>query len=685
MSSITKWLLHDPSVRGVHITGAPAIGKSRLAVEVGHRLARMGVNIRYIQCSKISKWLSVESSTPTPRAYKSKSDARRNDESNKSTAMTKRTSTDLTFSFSWYTEEENDIIINLINWARGVTTSTILLLDSCDFVLETNRRPFLKLYKTIAIVPKYVKVLSTSRVKFTLVGAHVKSLQLKALDMNSSIELLQKDCENFKVNQNEPKKVANLVGCNPMGLRLAAGLACNVITVKELIKDLSDDSIQTLSSETISDDEKMQSIIKLSVKYLEETHLFCARNITFFFQHFNREMGREILSGCGVEDPIGCINELSRISLLEWFTEDGESQYKYPKLVYDFLSPDDIEGEAEPMFCKHYVNYMMPRIKTFLEECGIEMTKHCKKWYQREEMNIIYVVDLSSCLTSFEERIEILIVWAEILLDPTLWRMYDAEMIPNLIQMQLRKMVDLYEELNYNLSTIPLRQELTDTFDKLTKYTIEWGGAIFVMITFHDSSNLFVEQKRVNLCIKACQLYYSPQPELFKRKYLHLCLLGCHKDCLHSITGTGLAILFLSLLFPPLMLHCCGVNRCSCLTPSMRCTLAYIASVVAATTVVPYLTRLLQICISYLPLPGSSQYVLTTVAELTLLCGVISVAVSGQKSRFTLAFFLSVMTLLFLDYRNSLACPYFFESASHIHGNCSYVYTVKSYDLDMFS
>ena len=681
MSSITEWLLHDPSVRGVHITGAPAIGKSRLAVEVGHRLARMGVNIHYGTCSKIlSMWLSVEFSKPVPRAHRSKNDARENDQS-KSTAMTKSTSTDI---FSWWsTEEENDIISNIISWARGVTTPTILMLDNCDDVLEIDEmhEAFLNFYKKITRVSKHVKVLSTSRVKFTLVG--IKLLQLKALDRNSSIELLQEDCETFKLNQNEPKRVADLVGCNPLGLRIAAGLACNIITVKELIKDLSDNSIQTLSSETISDDEKMQSIMELSVKYLEEKHLLCARNITFFLQHFNREMGRVILSGCGIEDAIGCMNKLSRISLLEWFTEDGESQYKYPKLVYDFLRPDHIEGQVEPMFCKHYVNYMMPHIKRFLKECGIEMTEHCKKWYQREEMNILYVVDLSYCLTSLEKRIEFLTVWSDIIVDPTLWKMYDTKKISCLMEMELRTIVDLYEELNYNLSTVPLRQQLTDTFEKVSKYMIEWGGTIFIIEEFSTSVNLYTEQKMINLCIKACQMYCSPQPKLVKRMYLHLCLLGCNKDCRYSITGTGLVVLLPSLLFP-LLLHCCGVNRYSCLAPSTRCTLAYIASVVAATALVPYLMKLVQICISYIPLSGS-QYVLTTVAELTLLCGVISVAVSGQKSRFTLAFCLSVMMLLFLVDRDRLACPYFFESASHVHSNCSYVYTIKSYDLDMFS
>ena len=51
VSHITNMLLLDPRIRGVHITGAPAIGKSHLAVHVGYELVGHGVNIRYLQSS----------------------------------------------------------------------------------------------------------------------------------------------------------------------------------------------------------------------------------------------------------------------------------------------------------------------------------------------------------------------------------------------------------------------------------------------------------------------------------------------------------------------------------------------------------------------------------------------------------------------------------------------------------
>ena len=53
--------------------------------------------------------------------------------------------------------------------------------------------------------------------------------------MVSSTDLLQRECENIK--NEEARKIAGLVGCNPLGLRLAAGLACDM-PVQALISEL---------------------------------------------------------------------------------------------------------------------------------------------------------------------------------------------------------------------------------------------------------------------------------------------------------------------------------------------------------------------------------------------------------------------------------------------------------------
>lgn len=70
---------------------------------------------------------------------------------------------------------------------------------------------------------KHVRFISTSCAQFTLVG--VKHFPLGGLGENSSVYLLQQKCGKFYKDEN------SLVGHNPLGLRLAANLACDVMTV----------------------------------------------------------------------------------------------------------------------------------------------------------------------------------------------------------------------------------------------------------------------------------------------------------------------------------------------------------------------------------------------------------------------------------------------------------------------
>ena len=366
VSHITNMLLLDPCIRGVHITGAPAIGKSHLAVHVGYELVGHGVNIRYIDVSE--KQLLDDSKKRNPIFQESV-----NENNQHSTVVEKRTN--LIFS----PEGQIDILFftsSLLKWARGLNAATIIVLDNCDDVLQhALRKQFLDWIQKLQKASKYIKFISTSRVHFTLVGA--KHFPLEPLKEYSSTDLLQQECEKLQVE--EMKTVADLVGHNPLGLRLAAKLACDVMTVKELIESLRANSVKTLSSETIPDKQKMEFVIEASIKYLEKEVVLCARNISLFPGSFSKEAGVSILSGCGVEDATYCLNSLSHTSILEWYVVRGESRYRYHRLVRDsFIAANFVknthhysnESDAKEAFFEQYIAYFITHLKDTLEESG---------------------------------------------------------------------------------------------------------------------------------------------------------------------------------------------------------------------------------------------------------------------------------------------------------------------------
>ena len=468
VSHITNMLLRDPRICGVHITGAPAIGKSHLAVHVGYELVRHGVNIRYIDVSE-TQLLHVH-----PKESVQKSSSYVNENNQNSTALDKKRTS---LMLSWFSPQENcDISVSastLLSWARNVKTDTTIILDNCDDVLQgALRGTFLDMVQKLQKVSKYIKFISTSRVKFTLIG--VKHFPLEPLKENSSIDLLQHECERLEVE--EMKAVANLVGHNPLGLRLAANLACDVIAVKELIKSLKANSVKPLSSETIPDKQKMWFVINESIKYLEEEVVLCARNISLFPGSFSKEAALSILSGCGIEDATFCLNSLSHKSLLEWYAVRGESRYRYHHLVRDSFTDANFlkntrhfssKSDAKETFFEQYSAYFIMHLKKTLQECETGLSIYCEYWINDEEHNIAFVPE---AIFHSSPRIAVtsLLWWGEILRSPTFWKFYGVAKVSRLIYHEMKSMLHLFykrKAWDYRLDAV---------LHELTKLLTEW-------------------------------------------------------------------------------------------------------------------------------------------------------------------------------------------------------------------
>ena len=342
-------------------------------------------------------------------------------------------------------------------------TATTIILDNCDDLLQSDLNDaFVDLTQKLQKASKHIKFISTSRVQLTVVG--VKHFPLGALGENGSSDLLQQECGKLQVE--EMKAVADLVGHNPLGLRLAAKLACDVMTVKELIESLRANSVKTLSSETISDKQKMQFVIETSIKYLEKEVILCAKNISLFPGSFSKEAGMSVLSGCGVEDALYCLNTLSHKSLLEWYVVRGESRYKYHQLVRDSFNVTNLlkncfnnDSTKEEIFFEQYSIYFTTHLMETLKECETGLSKHCEYWLHDEEHNIGIVLKAIN-QSSPSIAVEYLLYWSEIFKKPTLWKVYGAPNVLRLLHLEIeiiKHQVEQREFWDVNLFDIYLR------------------------------------------------------------------------------------------------------------------------------------------------------------------------------------------------------------------------------------
>ena len=672
VSHITNMLLLDPRIRGVHITGAPAIGKSHLAVHVGYELVGHGVNIRYID---VSETQLLHEQDPKQNVQDSSNSVNENNQD--STAVARRRTN---LMLSWFSpQEHNDISVSassLVNWAKGVSTVTTIILDNCDDVLQGDLNDvFLDLIQTLQKASKYVRIISTSRVLFTLVG--IKHFPLGGLEENSSTDLLQQECETFQVE--EMKVVGDLVGHNPLGLRLAAKLACDVMTVNELIDSLRANSVKTLSSEPISDNQKMQFVIETSIKYLDKEIILCARNISLFPGSFSKEAGVRILSGCGVEDATYCLNSLSHKSLLEWYAVREGSRYRYHRLVRDSLImlgkkiqmmgfrciPPILNDSEDKRFYIRFKTYFIAHLMKTLQESGTEL----HKYWKHEEHNIEFVSEVIRYSSSQEIK-----DWCMILKDSILVSIYGEQRVSRLIHHLI--------SLVFNELLLP--GDLIETVHELIYLSTKWQMAnhniypksFFISSVYMhleaDSKGYHINQLvttvhqtfcyqgswkmygNLTLCAIACISWC--ENSVYRNLTCILCYLGCDENCQYYTTDICLVALITSLLIQmvrtPLWRH--GRHRTGAIVFDI---LAVTLSFMASTTPARYATWLVQSCISCVPAMVDSTVAMLLATLMTPLTLLLFTMVSWMFK--VLSKFLLILTLLLVNYYYGDSIPLF--------------------------
>ena len=673
VSKITSMLLSDQFVRAVHISGAPAIGKTRLAVEVGLKLVERGVDVRYIHVTE--QWLWVQPNKPAPATSASSKSEK------STTALIKGGIVDMiVWAYAWVFPEQRvkDVLpaaSDLVDWVKDLKFSTVVILDNCDDVLEGHLQDDLfNLIQTLHNTSSLVKTISASRVHFTPTG--VTPFPLGVLDVDSSVDFLQQEWE--KITKSEATKLAGLVGCNPLGLKLVAGLSRDMPTVQALIAELEDDSIKTLSCTSIPDAEKMESLITTSVDRLKEEIKLCAKNISLFPRSLSKEAGLSVLSGLGVKDITSCLNELFHRSLLEWYYLDDDSRYVYHQLISDFLKPSDYNYyyRGDSGFCVHYVDFYTGYVANLLKDCGIELTKHCKHWFRSEDENIRHVLDAMSYCPS-QKKVKTLLQWRQILTNPVFWEFYDEETVSGLIHKELVLILKLYDSYNVDDRNALNSSggDLNNTFSILSKQAIESNRAKFTYLRQQRGADgqwnywrPSIVRELVNLCVVECQMYCTDSEDSMPSTYFHLCRLGCDRDCRYSITEMCFIAFFTSLLLTHVeqLLSHRGwrKTRYKWVTWIGLLVLSYVVALMASNTLAHYLSKLVQFCTSYaLPLiekrvgvtsTSDSRYLLITLLELVIMSAsaLASLEFGGLKS--FLSFLVSPPILYYLSYYVSL-------------------------------
>ena len=151
-TAILKWLeFQDSPVQVVSIVGGPGVGKSAIAVAVGHKLIQQGIAVCYVDMYNASERIMKH------------------------------------FQISKHLDE----------LASQVRRPTLLILDNCDHYIHTQRKEF----QNLALSQKYrfIKVLITSQVRIQVAfsGHDFEEYHLQKLDKDQAKNLLQQSVKGL--------------------------------------------------------------------------------------------------------------------------------------------------------------------------------------------------------------------------------------------------------------------------------------------------------------------------------------------------------------------------------------------------------------------------------------------------------------------------------------------------------
>ena len=211
-------------VKMVHIFGLPAVGKSTLAVHVGYEMACRGVAVRYINVDDTHIFKSHDEDKSEP------SDSSEDEYlKDKPTVAITKTFTDI--KLSWYSHAETRFVSTtaqgLIEWAKGLSNSTLLILDNCDSLLqgkEVRNNDFIRVLDALSKASPYLCTVTTSRLKINLLDA--KPYNLKPLDNESAIELLH--LVSPVMTRNNSRIINEMLDGIPLALKIVGSLISEI-------------------------------------------------------------------------------------------------------------------------------------------------------------------------------------------------------------------------------------------------------------------------------------------------------------------------------------------------------------------------------------------------------------------------------------------------------------------------
>ena len=297
VKELTDWI-GNSNASIISIVGSPGIGKSTLAIRVGHEITKKGgVAVFYADLCEVQDINTL------------------NEKLKFLVLGEKRQSSEYLFT-----------------WASELKVQTLFILDNSDWLLNKNKDEFQNLIKNFVRQSRLVTVMLTVQ-QLTSFLVPFRKFTVQELSTESAATILQK--LSNKINGTMALEIASLVGNVPLALQVVGSLLKHV-DPSTIANDLRRDPIPALSPELLPSTERMFTRLNISYHYLTPEHQKCGRMLALFPGSFDEPAVRGILEGKLVQDSSKCLEELYYKSLLNYNTDTR--RYRFQQLVKKFFT-----------------------------------------------------------------------------------------------------------------------------------------------------------------------------------------------------------------------------------------------------------------------------------------------------------------------------------------------------------
>ena len=318
LQELTEYIsFSNQNFRIVNVVGAPGIGKTTLAIHVGHKMIASGVAVHYIDIGEFP------------------------DEQVQQVLAEK-----VLESAQIVTDKVGDFS-RLLKWARNRYWYNLLILDNCDDALNNQKEKFQQAIDKIVKESVKVKVLVTSREIFLHLD-YLKQFKTDELSLESACDLLiEKVPVEVNLTSENREAIAKLTGKIPLALQIIASLLTlpSRPSPEEIIRQLEKRPIKTLSHDRLPENQQVNASFSLSYRYLSKELRIIGSYIACFPGSFTEEAAVYsivgLMHGIVYKNPedvvVSGLWSLVERSLLEHNVRSQKDRFHYHRLIREFF------------------------------------------------------------------------------------------------------------------------------------------------------------------------------------------------------------------------------------------------------------------------------------------------------------------------------------------------------------